>query len=337
MKTRYIKVICLLLFISLLVGLYPLIATAAEKVILRASAGPTGTGKDLRIQMVAEAIRRGNPKWVVDTINGPTTIAEITMIGRGELDFTALDAVSIPDIAKGYYGGKKLPKPVNLRWLIPSTAMTCVLYMLENVPINSFAEIKEKKYPAKFSMGRKGTDPYNILMHVFQAYGYSPDDIVKWGGKRQNTASRRSADLMADGLMDVFFHAGTYPAPPIAEMERTRKLKAAFVFEPEIQAKLSKKLFIEVPIKAGSYTFVKNNTTTVAMPSIVVVPDDMKDDVAYNMTRAVWEQREKFLHPLHPIFRAYVQPEVITAWTTKLRNFLHPAAARYWKEQGLLK
>jgi TRAP transporter TAXI family solute receptor len=186
-------------------------------------------------------------------------------------------------------------------------------------------------------MGRKGSDPYIINSHVLEAYGYRPDDVVKWGGKLQNTASRRSADLMADGLMQAFFHAGTYPNPPMVEIARKRKLKAAFVSEPEIQAKLSKKLFIEVPIKAGSYTFVKENTTTVSMPAIIVVPADMKDDVAYNITRAVWEQREEFLYTVHVIFKTYLQPKVVTAWTTKLRDILHPGAARYWKEQGLLK
>jgi len=336
-KKTWTCVVCCVLVVFLLLLLTPPSPQAAEKVTLRASGGPTGTGKDLRIQMVAEAIRRGNPTWTVDVMNGPTTIAEITMIGRGELHFTALDAVSIPDVAKGSYGGKKLPQPVELRWLLPSTAMTCVLYILDSVPINSYADIKEKKYSLKFSMGRKGTDPYLINMHVLEAYGFRPEDIVEWGGKQQNTASRRSADLVADGLMEAMMHAGTYPNPPFVEIARKRKLKAAFVSEPDIQEKLAKQGFIQVPIAAGSIDFVKENTTTVGMPSLVLCRADMRDEIAYNMTRAVWEQREGFLHPIHPIFRRYLQPEVIANWNAKFKDILHSGAVKYWKEQGLLK
>ena len=101
--------------------------------------------------------------------------------------------------------------------------------------------------------------------------------------------------------------------------------------------KLVEKGYIQVPIAAGSIDFVKENTSTVAMPAVIVCRADMKADIAYNMTRGVWEQRESFLYPIHPIFKRYVQPEVVASWNAKFKNLLHPGAARYWKEQGLLK
>lgn len=325
----------MVLFLMLL--FVPATAPAAGKVLLRASGGPVGAGKDFRVQMVAEAIRKGNPGWAVDVINGPTAIAEVAMIGQGALQFGALDAAGITQVAKGHYYGTKLPKPVKLRWLLPSTAMTTVFYLLKDVPINSFGELKEKKYPLKFSAIRKGSDPYNITRTVLETYGYSYKDILSWGGKMQNTASRRSADLMADGLMAGFMLSGTYPVSAVAELARKREIKAIFVSEPEIQEKLFRQGFIRIPIKAGSYNFVKNDTTTVAMPALIVVAEDMSDESAYNMTRAVWEQRKDLLYPLHRIFREYLQPEVISEWGAKFRDWIHPGAEKFWKEKGLLK
>jgi len=282
----------------------------AGKVVLRTSGGPTGTGKDLRIQMVAEAIRRGNPDWSVNVINGPSTLAEISMIGRGELHFTALDAGSIPQINKGYFGGKKMSKPVNVRWLFPSTAMTCSLFILKKVPVDNYRDIKAKKYPLKFSSGRKGSDPYNINNLVLAAYGYSPEKILEWGGKRQNQATRRSSELMGDGLMEAMFQTGVFPNPAMLELSRKRDLKGAFVSDPDIQAELLKKGFIIVPITPKSgFASIKKDTTTVAMPAVIITKADLKEDIAYNMTRAVWEQREAFLYPLHQIFRTYLQAE----------------------------
>lgn len=338
MKTRLgLRILSLAVFVTALLMLSPP-PTAAKRVVLRTSGGPTGTGKDLRIQMAAEAMRRGNPDWIINVINGPGTTAEISMMARGQMHFTALDAASIKDIAKGYFGGKKLSKPAELRWILPSTAMTCSLLMLEKVPFNSFREIKEKKYPFKFSMGRRGTDPYNINVKVLKAYGYSPKDIIAWGGKRQNQATRRSAELISDGLMEGMFQAGVFPNPAMLELSRKRKLKGAFVSDPAIQEKLEKEGFIIVPITTASgFSFIKEDTTTVAMPAVIAGLASMENDVAYNMAKGVWEQREKFLYPLHTIFRTYLQPEVITTWTSKYRSTLHPGAAKYWKEQRLLK
>jgi TRAP transporter TAXI family solute receptor len=331
------KVFWLVILGLLALSPLPSSISATGNVVLRTNGGPVGGGKDLRVRMVAEAIRKGNANWVVDVISGPTAMAEVVMIGRGELHFGALDMGSVLDVAKGYFGKAKMPEPVQLRWLVPSTAMTTVCYMLEDVPITSFRDLMKKKYALKFSAQRKGSDPYNITARAFKAYGLTIEDILGWGGKIHNESSRRSAELIGDGFMEAFISSATYPDPNFTELERKRKLKAIFVSEPEIQAKLFKQGFIRVSVHAGDHSFIKKDTTTVAMPAVIVVNVNMKDDIAYNMTRAVWEQRESLLYPVHPIFRRYLRPEIITDWTTTYKDYVHPGAAKYWKEQGLLK
>ncbi|MFC1869332.1 TAXI family TRAP transporter solute-binding subunit, partial [Thermodesulfobacteriota bacterium] len=295
MKTKSgLRIFSLAVFLTALLMLSPP-PIAAKRVVLIASGGPTGTGKDLRVQMVAEAMRRANQDWVISVLNGFTGVAEVNMMREEKIHFTALDAGELKNAEKGHFFGHKMSKPVAIRWILPSTAMTCTLIMIEKVPFNSYREFKEKKYPFKFSMGRKKTDPYFINEKVMKAYGYSPEDILSWGGKRQNTATRRSAELISDGLMEGMFQTGTFPNPAMVELSRKRKLKTAFVSEPEIQAKLEEEEdFIIVPIKTVSgASFVKEDTTTVAMPGVIAGPASLEDDVAYNMARGVWEQREK--------------------------------------------
>ncbi|MFC1869490.1 TAXI family TRAP transporter solute-binding subunit, partial [Thermodesulfobacteriota bacterium] len=294
MKTKSgLRILSLAVFLTALLMLSPP-PIAAKRVVLIASGGATGTGKDLRVQMVAEAMRQANPDWVISVLNGFTGAAEINMMREGKMHFTALDAAELKNVEKGHFFGHKLSNPVAIRWILPSTAMTCSLIMIEKVPFNSYREFKEKKYPFKFSMGRKKTDPYFINEKVMKAYGYSPEDIIAWGGKRQNQATRRSAELISDGLMEGMFLAGTFPNPAMVELSRKRKLKTAFVSDPAIQAKLEGEDFIVVPIKTVSgASFVKEDTTTVACPAVIAGPASLEDDVAYNMARGVWEQREK--------------------------------------------
>ncbi len=306
------------------------------KLMLRASGGPTGTGKDIAVQFPSEAMRRANPGWTVDVVNGPTTIAEIAMMGRGEIQFTRLEIGEIPRTRTGFYGTQKLPQPVELRWLAPSSMMSATLYLNDKVPINSIPELIQKKYPLKVSMGRKGSGPYNMAVTVLDAYGIAPDDFQKWGGKVQYQETRRGSELLGDGLIDGMLVLAEIPTNAITELERTRKLKAIFVTEPNIHAELEKKGYMDMEIPAGIYGFVKTRTVTVGMPGALVCPANLNEDVAYHMVKAMWEQRE-FLHKVHIVFRMFLTQDVIKSWGAKYKDTLHPGALKYWKEQGFIK
>jgi TRAP transporter TAXI family solute receptor len=337
---KIFKVFYLGCFLMLLVMLFSTFLTAEmsrpKKVMLRASGGPSGTAKDLTTRFACEAIRKENPDWVVDVINGPTVIAEVSMMGRGELDLARIEIGDILTARKGYYGPQKLSAPIEMAWLIPFTMMDFTLFTLEKVPFNSIPELKAKKYPLRVSMGRKGTGPYNMSVEVLDAYGITPADIERWGGKLQYQPSNQGGEMMVDGLIDAVILTGTLTPPGIVDIARNRKLKAIYVTEPVIQAKLLAQGFGLTQVPAGIFSFVREKTSTVGKPGALTTSRKMKDEVAYHLVRSIWERRES-LYAVDPAFKIYLQPDVIKSWSAAFGDTLHPGAAKYWQEKGLLK
>lgn len=310
--------------------------TPRKKVILRMAGGPPGSSKNFRHELYADVLRRANPDWHVNVIVGPTTYSETGMLGRGELNLTTMNTVNIPQIREGHYGGKPLSKPVDIVWLVPGNILTVMYYLLEKVPINSIAELKEKKYPLKVSMGRRGSFQSTANDIVLSTYGIKYKDINSWGGKVHYQSGPRSARLMADRIIEANFQPGTVPYGAIVQLSQTHKLKAIYPHEPEIQAKLRKFGFIPETVPAGRYNFLTKDAKTVGAPNVIACRADMADEVAYKITKAIWEGR-KFLHSLSPLFKGSLNEEKVREWGEAFGNTLHPAARKYWKEQGLLK
>lgn len=307
-----------------------------KKIVLRMGGGPPGSSKNFRHELYADVLRRAYPKWHVDVIVGPTSFAEMGMLGRGEVNLTTMNTVNIPQIREGHYGGKRFPKPIDIVWLAPGNLLTVLYYLLEDVPINSIAEIKEKKYPLKVSMGRKGSFQSTANDIVLAAYGIPYKDIKSWGGKVHYQSGPRSTRLMADNIIEAVFNPGSIPYVTIAQLSQTHKLKAIYPFEPEIQAKLRKAGFIPETVPAGSYNFLTKEARTVAAPNLIACRADLADEIAYKITKAIWEQKS-FLHSLSPLFKRSLTEEKVREWGRDFGDTLHPAARKYWREQGLLK
>ena len=65
----------------------------------------------------------------------------------------------------------------------------------------------------------------------------------------------------------------------------------------------------------------------------MVTTTDVSDDVAYNVAKAVFENFDTFKR-LHPAFANLKKEDMVQAG---LSIPLHPGAAKYYKEVGLLK
>jgi TRAP-type uncharacterized transport system substrate-binding protein len=59
----------------------------------------------------------------------------------------------------------------------------------------------------------------------------------------------------------------------------------------------------------------------------------MKDEIAYNFTKAMFEQIDKF-RAAHRLLKAVVTPQRLAE---KTRAPFHPGAEKYLREKGLLK
>ena len=71
---------------------------------------------------------------------------------------------------------------------------------------------------------------------------------------------------------------------------------------------------------------------TFGVKATLVTRADMPEDVVYEVTKAVFEHLDEF-KKLHPAFAALQKQEMVTQ---ALSAPLHPGAAKYYKEAGLM-
>jgi uncharacterized protein len=85
-------------------------------------------------------------------------------------------------------------------------------------------------------------------------------------------------------------------------------------------------------IPGGLYLGNPDNVHTFGVRAILAASEDLDEEVAYQMVKSVFENLENF-KTLHPVFASLNAKDM-----TKVQDLapLHPGAARYFKEKGLL-
>ncbi|MEL6372897.1 MAG: TAXI family TRAP transporter solute-binding subunit [Pseudomonadota bacterium] len=151
-----------------------------------------------------------------------------------------------------------------------------------------------------------------------------------------NTA--QSAERLADGQIDAFFVAGGTPLGGVVQLDSTKGM-VLYSFTPEEIAMMNKVLPYYVPstIPAGTYENYNKATKTVAVNGILITNADQSEDLVYQITKAMWSKTARRLldngHAKGKVIRAETALKGIKA----LGVPLHPGAAKFYKEAGLLK
>jgi TRAP-type uncharacterized transport system substrate-binding protein len=86
-------------------------------------------------------------------------------------------------------------------------------------------------------------------------------------------------------------------------------------------------------VKAGEYKFLASDTSSVCVGMNLVVRADMDEQTAYNITKGIIENSEKY-KAAHRLLKKAVTNESLAR---KGLIAHHPGAAKYLKEKGLLK
>ncbi len=307
---------------------------------VRINGGPAGGAKPMRMEGVAEAIRRSNPEWNVRMVSGPVTIASLNMMARGEMEVEVLSPDTILDCTRGILGEQKLEAgPMNMVVLSPSHSARAAIVVLAKLPVNSIAEVRDKQYPLRIAVGPEGCDFEIRNKRILEAYGITYDDIRAWGGKIIFQADSPTIELMRDGLADGFVNFGTHPSARFEELATTRELKLLTVSDPAAIEWAKEYGYTPTVIEKGTYGFMTQDQTTVERMESLITIMELDSKIAYDIARGIWENRS-YLYKVHPLFEETLQPDVIPKWAQEMEGFgidLNPGALKYYEEQGLIK
>jgi len=206
-----------------------------------------------------------------------------------------------------------------------------VFSVLDKVPVKSFEELKEKKFPLRLVVLPKGSSGEWTTKTVLNAYGITYEDIEKWGGKVTNVSFPTAVEMMKDGQADAFAHVSTPGHPSWTQLSTLTKIR----FLP-ISEKIGKDLastygwrMSELP--KGAFRGVDSPVPVLGFATLLMTTDKMPDDIAYAITKAICTHRDDLV----ATYKGAKAFDPKNAWDVPLP--LHSGAKKYFKEAGYLK
>lgn len=266
-------------------------------------------------------------------VDGVTGIAEVTgaavenvkLLGTKQVEM----GITINAVGNAGYLGKPpfKDKYPDLRILLSSFQRGYLqIFALKDSPIQYIDELKGKRV----AVGPAGHGSLVRLKEVFKALG--------WGFgfkaiKPVYLPYNQAVTLLTDKRVDAVVLYMAPPTPAIKEAEITNPIKVLRLRDEQLKTILGTfKHYVPVTIPKSAYKSLDEDIPTIATPNVVMIDAGVDEELAYKITRAIFEHIDIF-QGSHPSVKGFgiqdaVQKELIP---------YHPGSIRYYKEQGVWK
>lgn len=190
--------------------------------------------------------------------------------------------------------------------------------------IKSFADLKG----VKMGVGAPGSGTEANFRQLLEVYGMKKDDV-----KAQYLSFAESAEQFKDKHIDAFIVTAGIPNAAIMDVAVMQSIRILPIPGDKI-AQLTKRYpFLSlVVIPANTYKNQSAEVKTVAVSAVLIVSSDLKEDVVYQLTKALFENQAE-LATTH----AKGKDLNLKAAVTGVSIPFHPGAIKYYKEKRVMK
>lgn len=252
------------------------------------------------------------------------SVDNISGVSKGVFE-TALaqsDVVAAAFNGTGIYSKKKPVK--SLRVIANLYPEDVHLVVRHDAGIKNVKDLKGKRV----SIDVPGSGTRENAKQILRAYGLSTKDI-----DAVTAVPDKAVSLMLADKLDAFFIVAGYPVTAVSELADVGKIDLLPISGKIIDDFVAKHGYYSVSdIPEGTYAGV-GAIPTLAVSTQWIVDADTPEDLVYAITQALWNKRNR-----HLLDRGHAKGLLIHLDTaTKGVSIpLHPGAARYYKEVGIL-
>ncbi len=260
------------------------------------------------------------------TANAQSTGASVENVnlvsdGEAEVGFVQNDVTYYAWTGTESFEGKDKVKNIRgMAMLYPE--VTQVIATKES-GIKNIADLKGKKV----AVGAPGSGTEVNARQMLGEYGLTYDDLAK----ADYLSFNESADQLKNKQVDAAFVTGAVPTSAVTEVTQTADIVVVEIDSEKIAA-LNKKypFYAEVVIPAKSYRGQDNDVIAAAVMAMRIVPEDLSEDLVYDMTKSIYEQRQV-------IIDTHAKGNDIQLETALLGMpiDIHPGAKKYFDEKGI--
>jgi TRAP transporter TAXI family solute receptor len=276
---------------------------------------PIGVGLS---QIYSEAIP--GAKTSVQATKASVENLNLLQAGRGELAFALGDSVA--DAKNGVEeAGFKVPL-AKLRAIGGAYPNYIQIVASKESGIKTLADLKGKT----ISVGAPKSGTELNARAIFKAAGLTYADM----GKVQYLPFAESVELIKNRQLDATLQSSGLGMAAIRDLSSVMPLNYVSI-PTDVVAKIGNPAYQSAMIPANTYDGQPEAVPTVAIINILVTREDVSEDVAYEMTRSMFEN----LARLGNAHSAAKDIKLENA-ARNLPIALHPGAERYYKEKGAL-
>ena len=292
-------------------------AVLSETRITYKSAKSTSSYYQMAVQIADTMKKSTNGKMILTIEESQGSVQNVKEVAArtGNYVFTTPPVlVKLAIAEKAMFKGKGNPNYKNIRALFPIPSLTMHFVMSKKSGVKNFSDMAGKTILlGKGSFGAKEGAKY----------------IKKFGlegkVKLAQVELSNAVPALKNGQIDGFVTAGSYPAPNVIEAAASMGVNVISLTEDQIKS--SKRTKLTIP--SGTYKGQNSDITTTSLPVVAYATTNMSKDVAYNLTKAYWENKGKLGEAAK--WWNGVTPEMISNVSTKI----HSGAIKYYQEIGI--
>jgi len=277
---------------------------------------------------------QGAERWAVNLIasDGP---AAIDLVARGEMQLAISNPAMYLALAVRGTGPYKKPIPLRAITIIPSPDQLAFA-VTERTGVKSLREIRERRLPLRISVrGQRDHALHPVVNEVLATAGFSLDDIVSWGGQvryddglpmkdnRFGAMQRGEVDMIVDEAVRGWVNQALDAGMRILPLDETMltQLEALGLRRGVMPRERYAKLPENLPTLdfSGFAVYTHAQVPDAVVTSICAALEARKDRIGWQEPGPLpleWMCRDSSDGPL-------TIP-------------LHPAAEKFWREQGYL-
>lgn len=229
------------------------------------------------------------------------------------------------------YKGKKYPEIRSLLGGLNSVWLVAILTedYIKRTGNDTLEKALLSKNPPRVIMKPAGSTVPPSVRLAFEGLGLSFDKYKASGGQIIQVDVGQIPTMMRDGRADLYFESAS-PGHP-ATTEVTLTVPVRFVDLPEKSLQLMSKNGLKISPMPEYFKGQKGAVKAVDFGTNMIVHQDMPENLAYAITKAVVENRDAIVAE-HKAMAGFVAKE---AWRPENNGIpLHPGAIRYYKEKG---
>lgn len=266
---------------------------------------------------LAQAVRQGTDGKIIVTVEesqGSVQNVIEAASRKGNYVFTSPPGL-VTNAMKNAGPFEKNPSPnyENIRALFPIPSLTMHFVAHKDAGINQFEDMAGKNV----LIGR-GTFSANEGEKYLKLFGL--DGKVNLS----NVELSNAVPALRNRQIDAFVTASSFPAPNVLEAAASSPVVVLSLTDAQIEQTGAAK----VTIPAGTYKGQDAPINTTSLPVIAYTTSDMSDDVAYELTKTFWQERDRMGQTA--AWWKGVTPDMLA----NIPGKIHPGALRYYEENN---